>query len=214
MVHGDVQPLGSDTEPVRRRYPLPSVFDGFLLEVVTEGEVAEHLEEGVVTGGMADLLQVVVLAARPDALLAGHRARVVAPLEPLEHPLELHHPCVGEQQCGVVRRDERGARHRAVPPGGSREVVEKLLADGGGAHAGEYSVPQGATERLAESYLRGSGAPHSASTSPATAGPPYPRRTRYASKRRLRIGTGRSAGGRGETGASRSPGSRPLPRAR
>ena len=40
-----------------------------LLEVVAEREVAQHLEEGVVAGGVADIVQVVVLAAGADALL-------------------------------------------------------------------------------------------------------------------------------------------------
>src|SRR2546430_15382538 len=98
VVHGDVDPVGSDTEPVLPRHPLPGVLDRLLLEVVAEGEVAQHLEECVVPGRVADLLQVVVLAAGPDALLARHRARVIAPLEPLEYALELHHPRVGEKQ--------------------------------------------------------------------------------------------------------------------
>ena len=45
------------------------------LEVVAEGEVAEHLEERVVPRGAADVLEVVVLAARADALLGGGRPR-------------------------------------------------------------------------------------------------------------------------------------------
>ncbi len=48
---------------------LPGVGDGFLLEVVTEGEVARHLEEGVVAGGDADLFDV----QGADALLHGRR---------------------------------------------------------------------------------------------------------------------------------------------
>ena len=41
---------------------LPAVLDGPFLEIVAEAEVAQHLEEGVVAGGEADVLQVVVLA--------------------------------------------------------------------------------------------------------------------------------------------------------
>ena len=43
--------------------------DGLPLEVVAEREVAEHLEKGVVAGGVADVFQVVVLAAGAHALL-------------------------------------------------------------------------------------------------------------------------------------------------
>ncbi len=38
------------------------------LEVVAEGPVAKHLEEGVVVHVLAHVVQVVVLASRPDAL--------------------------------------------------------------------------------------------------------------------------------------------------
>ena len=38
--------------------------DRLALEIIAEAEIAEHLEEGVMPGGIADILQVVVLAAR------------------------------------------------------------------------------------------------------------------------------------------------------
>ena len=43
--------------------------DGLVLEVIAEGEVAQHLEEGAVAGGLADVLDI----AGADALLAGGR---------------------------------------------------------------------------------------------------------------------------------------------
>jgi hypothetical protein len=86
---------------------LPRVGDRVGLEVVAEREVAEHLEERVVTGRAAHVLEVVVLAARPHALLAGRRADVVAALVAQEHALELHHARVREQQGGIVRGHER-----------------------------------------------------------------------------------------------------------
>ena len=55
--------------PQRSTIELPSPFNGFFLEVVAEGPVAEHLEEGVVVGVVADVFEVVVLAAGADALL-------------------------------------------------------------------------------------------------------------------------------------------------
>ena len=53
----------------------PGELDRALLEVVAEGEVAEHLEEGVVPGGVADIVEVVVLAAGAHAFLRGDGAR-------------------------------------------------------------------------------------------------------------------------------------------
>ena len=43
--------------------------NGILLEIVAEREVPEHFEEGVMTGGVADVVEVIVLAAGADALL-------------------------------------------------------------------------------------------------------------------------------------------------
>jgi len=48
---------------------LPGHFDGLLLEVVPKRPVAEHLEVGVVVHVFAHVVQVVVLAPCPDALL-------------------------------------------------------------------------------------------------------------------------------------------------
>ena len=65
-------------QPIRRQLPLlrqqlPRVGDRVLLEVVAEGEVAQHLEERVVAERGADVVEVVVLAADAHALLRGRR---------------------------------------------------------------------------------------------------------------------------------------------
>jgi hypothetical protein len=84
------------------------------LEVVAEREVAQHLEEGVVPGGVADVLQVVVLAAGAHAFLRGDGPPVGARLGAGEHVLELHHAGVGEQQRRVVAGYQRARRHDLV----------------------------------------------------------------------------------------------------
>ena len=94
---------------------LPGERDRLLLEVVAEGEVAEHLEERVMPQRRPDVVEVVVLAADPHALLRRRRARVGALLAAEERVLELVHPGVGEEQRRVVGRDERRARDDAVP---------------------------------------------------------------------------------------------------
>ena len=66
-VDGDQQPVGR--QPEFLRHQLPGELDRHVLEVVTEREVAEHLEEGVMPGGVADVFQIVVLAAGAHALL-------------------------------------------------------------------------------------------------------------------------------------------------
>ena len=52
--------------------------------------------------GVAHLLEIVVLSAGADALLAGRGPRVVALLLAQEGALELHHAGIGEQQGGIV----------------------------------------------------------------------------------------------------------------
>src|ERR1039458_5689790 len=56
-------------EPIRRGDQLPRKGDGVLLEVVAETEIAQHLEEGVMAIGEADVLQVVVLTTGAHAFL-------------------------------------------------------------------------------------------------------------------------------------------------
>ncbi len=46
----------------------------FALEIVAEAEVAQHLEKRVMPRGVADVLQIVVLAARTHAALSAGRA--------------------------------------------------------------------------------------------------------------------------------------------
>jgi hypothetical protein len=76
LVHRDPEPLGR--ESVHLRQQLPGVADRILLEVIAEAEVAQHLEEGVVARGVADVLQVVVLAAGAHAPLRGGSAGIGA----------------------------------------------------------------------------------------------------------------------------------------
>ncbi len=54
---------------------VPGELDGAILEIVAEREVAEHLEERVMARGVADVVEVVVLAAGAHAFLRGSGAR-------------------------------------------------------------------------------------------------------------------------------------------
>ena len=77
-----------------------------MLEVVAEGEVAEHLKIGAVARGLADILDI----AGADALLAGADPVAGRLLLTLEVGLHRRHAGVYEQQARVVLRDERKAR--------------------------------------------------------------------------------------------------------
>ncbi len=87
--------------------------NGLALEVVAEAEIAQHFEKRMVPGRVADVLQVIVLAAGAHAALRGGRARIIAHLLAEKHVLELDHAGVGEQQRRIVPRHERTRRqHR------------------------------------------------------------------------------------------------------
>src|SRR5512138_801248 len=119
MVLGQLQLLGD---------PLPREVNRVTLEVVAEGEVAEHLEERVVPVGVAYLLEIVVLPASSDALLCGNSTTPVRRiLQTKEDALELHHSGVGEQQRRVIRRDERGTGAHCVPM--ALEVAKETITN-------------------------------------------------------------------------------------
>ena len=85
-----------EAKPFRRGDELPGEGDGLFFEIVSEREVTQHLEKGVVAVGEPYIFEVVVLAAGANTLLNGGGARVIAPLEAQEDILELVHPGIGE----------------------------------------------------------------------------------------------------------------------
>src|SRR6185312_928310 len=95
------------------------------LEIVPEREVAEHFEERVMAGGVAHVLQVVVLTSGADAALARGGAHVVALVFAQKDILELHHSRVREQQGRVVAGHERARRNHRVA------VLAKEFQEGG-----------------------------------------------------------------------------------
>src|SRR5271169_4004657 len=102
-------------------------------------------------GGIADVLQIVVLAAGAYAFLGGGGALVGPFFEPGEDILELNHPGIGEQQCRIVARHERARRHNLVPV--ASEVVEKRGADVvGGLHGQILALGGGHTRGAAPRY--------------------------------------------------------------
>ena len=125
MVDGHHQPLF--VEAVFLRDQVPGKFDGVSLEVVAEREVAEHFEERVVAGGIADVVEVIVLAPGPHAFLRGGRPDIGPGFLPGEHVLELHHARVGEHEGRIVARHQRTRCDGLVTV--LFEIVEKRSAD-------------------------------------------------------------------------------------
>ena len=104
-----------------------AVLDRPLLEIVAEGEIPQHLEEGVVARGIADVVQVVVLAPGAHALLRGGGAGAGGVLRAGEDVLERDHAGVDEHQRRIAARDQRRRRQDGVVVRG--EIVEELSAD-------------------------------------------------------------------------------------
>ena len=83
--------------------------------------------------GEADIFQIVMFAAGADALLRSCSAVVVARFEAQKHVFELVHSGVGEEQGGVVRRDERGRVDLFMSA--LNEIVQEFTANlGTGQH--------------------------------------------------------------------------------
>ncbi len=122
---GDPEPVLG--EPEFLRHEVPGELDRDVLEIIAEGKIAEHLEEGVMARGVADILEIVVLAAGAHAFLRRGGAVVGALLEAGEDVLELHHAGIGEEQSRVVPRHERRGRHDLVAVPG--EIGEERGAD-------------------------------------------------------------------------------------
>ena len=121
-------------QPQVARQQAPRVFDRIVLEIVAERKVAQHFEERVVARGIADIVEVVVLAARAHAFLRRRRPVVGTLLDAGEDVLELHHPGVGEHERRVVARHERARRHDVMPVLGEElEEVRSNVVDA--AHA-------------------------------------------------------------------------------
>ncbi len=125
VIDGDQQALGIEAELPGQQGP--GALDGVVLEVVAEREIAQHLKEGVVTRGVADVVQVVVLAAGAHAFLRTGGALVGRGRAAREVVLERHHARIDEQQGRVVLRHQRSRLHLLVAVG--REVVEEGGAD-------------------------------------------------------------------------------------
>jgi hypothetical protein len=101
---------------------LPRQRNGQLLEIVTEGEVAAHLEERSVPRGLADLVDI----DGADDLLHARRARERRRRDAQEVRLERHHPGVDQQQRRVVG-DQRRRGHDGMPA--LLEEAEPTAAD-------------------------------------------------------------------------------------
>ena len=159
VVDGDQQAVLVDAEPLRAGDELPGEADRVFLEVVAEAEVAEHLEERVMPGGVADVLEIVVLAAGAHALLRGGRTGVGPPVTTGEDFLELHHAGVGEQQRGIVAGHQRARRHDLVA------LLAEIFQEAAAQFVAVHQIPAGS--RLDQKGRNGSARKARAASRPA-----------------------------------------------
>ncbi len=68
-VHSHHQFLNRQVQPLLRSQKLPGEMNGVIFEVIAKAEVTQHFEEGVMTGGVTDVFQVVVLTTGAHAAL-------------------------------------------------------------------------------------------------------------------------------------------------
>ena len=120
-----VKAVRVDLQHIHEVFPCPG--DRLLLEVITEGPVAQHLEHGVVVGIEAHLLQIVVLSAHTEAFLRIRDARVFTGRIAQKYVFELIHARIGEHQCRVVFHHHRCGRNDRVAL--RREEVGERFAD-------------------------------------------------------------------------------------
>ncbi len=140
VIDGHQQALGVETEFLGDQ--VPGKLDRPFLEIIAEGEIAEHLEKGMVARGIADIVEVVVLAAGADAFLRRRCRPVGALFQAREDVLELYHAGIGEHQRRVVARHERARRHDLVAV--RLEIVEEGRPDIiHAAHAMPFNAAQG-----------------------------------------------------------------------
>ena len=101
FVDGRIQAALFQANHLGQEFPAPG--NGFTLEVIAEGEIAQHLKRGAMTGSLADVLNI----TGSDALLAG--ADATAGRLHFTGEVGLHgcHAGVDQQQGCIVLGDQR-----------------------------------------------------------------------------------------------------------
>ena len=102
FIHGDPQSLFRQVEPVFTGQQFPRVADRVMLEVIAEAEVTQHFKEGVVTGGIADVFQIIVLAACAHAALRGGGTGIGAFVQPRKTSLNWFMPALVNSNVGSL----------------------------------------------------------------------------------------------------------------
>src|SRR3546814_12284274 len=84
----------------------PRMVDRLFLEIVAEGEIPQHFKESMMPRRIADIVEIIMLAARAHAFLRRYRGAVRALLQPRADILDRHHARVYEPHTRAVLRPE------------------------------------------------------------------------------------------------------------
>ena len=101
---------------------LPGPRNGFLLEVVAKGEVAQHLKIGLMTGGAAYVLNI----AGTHAALAGGNASTRRLYLACKICFKRCHACTDHQQSRIIFRNQRSTRQSQMALFFSKELKVSL----------------------------------------------------------------------------------------
>ena len=105
MIDGDEQAIFVETIFFGDQFP--GERNRFFLEIIAEREIAEHFKKCVMARRIADILEVIMLAAGAHAFLGGCGARIGALFNAGKNILELDHARIGEHEGGVIARHQR-----------------------------------------------------------------------------------------------------------
>src|SRR5436309_9233156 len=114
LVNGRVKTLRRKFPALDHEFPRP--FDRFLLEIITEAPIAQHLEKGVVISVEPDVFEVVMFPPCADAFLrVDHARRLPGRLLLAEkNGHELIHAGVGEKEIWRIRHERRRGHSRVL----------------------------------------------------------------------------------------------------
>ena len=119
QIDGGIQPVGLQAHPLGAGQKFPAPGNGLMLEIVAEGEVAQHLKVGAVAGGFAHVVDI----AGADALLTGANPVAGGLLLALEPGLHGSHTGV-DQQDGLVVLGHQGKAGQTQVAFGFKELQE------------------------------------------------------------------------------------------
>ena len=114
-------------EPPRFGEQGPGMGNRLFLEIIAERKIAQHFKKGVVTCGVADIVEIIMFATCADTFLTRCSAGNCPAFKTSENVFEWHHASIDEHQRRIVIRDKRRRLDHVVARGA--EMIEKCATD-------------------------------------------------------------------------------------